>query len=196
MSAFLIGKSAPDFVVQAVVDGEETTISLKDYLGKYVVLFFYPKDFTYVCPTELHAFQEALEAFQERGAVVLGCSVDDIETHKRWLNTEKRAGGVAGITYPLLSDVEKTMSADYGVLLPKEELSLRGVFLIDKEGIVRHLTINDLPLGRSIEEELRVLDALIFFEAHGLVCPANWRVGEKAMAPNEAGLQSYFETLD
>ena len=120
MSAFLIGKSAPDFVVQAVVDGEETTISLKDYLGKYVVLFFYPKDFTYVCPTELHAFQEALEAFQERGAVVLGCSVDDIETHKRWLNTEKRAGGGAGITYPLLSDVEKTMSADYGVLLPKE----------------------------------------------------------------------------
>ncbi|WP_201456457.1 peroxiredoxin [Chlamydia sp. 17-3921] len=196
MSSSLIGKQAPNFTAQAVLNGEETMVSLKDFLGKYVVLFFYPKDFTYVCPTELHAFQDALAEFHERGAEVLGCSVDDIETHKRWLNTERKCGGISGISYPLLSDTVKTISEDYGVLNIEEGLSFRGVFLIDRSGIIRHAVINDLPIGRSIEEELRTLDALIFFETHGLVCPAEWRTGERGMVPSEAGLQSYFETLD
>lgn len=196
MTLSLVGKEAPNFVAQAVVNGETRTISLKDYLGKYVVLFFYPKDFTYVCPTELHAFQDALPHFHARGAEVIGCSVDDIATHKQWLATKKKQGGIEGITYPLLSDENKVISKNYHVLKPEEELSFRGVFLIDKGGIIRHLVVNDLPLGRSIEEELRTLDALMFFEANGLVCPANWHEGELAMAPNEEGLQSYFGTID
>ncbi|ANG66043.1 peroxiredoxin [Chlamydia gallinacea] len=196
MESLLIGKSAPDFTAHAVVNGEVQTISLADYRGKYVVLFFYPKDFTYVCPTELHAFQTALAEFHSRGAEVLGCSVDDIDTHQRWLNTDKKVGGVRGITYPLLSDVGGELSRLYGVLDSVSGLSFRGCFLIDKEGIIRHLVINDLFLGRSIDEEIRVLDALIFFENHGLVCPANWQQGQRAMAPNEEGLKEYFGTID
>ncbi|ANH78579.1 peroxiredoxin [Candidatus Chlamydia sanziniae] len=196
MTLPLVGKEAPNFIAQAVVDGKEKTVSLKDYLGKYVVLFFYPKDFTYVCPTELHAFQAVLEQFHARGAEVLGCSVDDIETHKQWLATEKKKGGIQGVTYPLLSDKSCTISKSYQVLKSEEGISFRGVFLIDRGGIVRHLVINDLPLGRSIEEELRTLDALIFFEANGLVCPADWHEGERGMVPNEEGLQSYFGTID
>ncbi|EPP32720.1 peroxiredoxin-2, partial [Chlamydia psittaci 84-8471/1] len=164
MGSLFIGKAAPDFSVQAVVDGEVKNISLKDYRGKYVILFFYPKDFTYVCPTELHAFQDSLEEFENRGAQVIGCSVDDLDTHQRWLKTDKKAGGVKGITYPLISDTTHELSKLYSVLDSQSGLSFRGSFLIDKEGIIRHMVVNDLPLGRSIDEELRVLDALIFFE--------------------------------
>lgn len=196
MEALLIGKPAPDFTAHAVVNGEVKTISLADYRGKYVILFFYPKDFTYVCPTELHAFQDSLQEFNNRGAEVLGCSVDDLDTHQRWLNTDKKSGGVQGITYPLISDVGGELSRLYGVLDSVSGLSFRGSFLIDKEGIVRHLVVNDLPLGRSIDEEMRVLEALIFFEQHGLVCPANWQQGQRAMAPNEEGLKEYFGTID
>ncbi|SYX09439.1 Probable peroxiredoxin,peroxidase,Truncated hemoglobins,peroxiredoxin,AhpC/TSA family [Chlamydia poikilotherma] len=196
MGSLFIGKTAPDFSLQAVVDGEVKNVSLKDYRGKYVILFFYPKDFTYVCPTELHAFQDSLEEFENRGAQIIGCSVDDLDTHKRWLDTDKRSGGVKGVTYPLVSDTTYELSKLYGVLDSQSGLSFRGSFLIDKDGIIRHMVINDLPLGRSIDEELRVLDALIFFENHGLVCPANWHQGEKAMAPNEEGLKEYFGTID
>ncbi|ASD31046.1 peroxiredoxin [Chlamydia abortus] len=196
MGSLFIGKTAPDFSVQAVVDGEVKNISLQDYRGKYVILFFYPKDFTYVCPTELHAFQDSLEEFENRGAQVIGCSVDDLDTHQRWLKTDKKAGGVKGITYPLISDTTHELSKLYNVLDSQSGLSFRGSFLIDKDGIIRHMVVNDLPLGRSIDEELRVLDALIFFENHGLVCPANWQQGQRAMAPNEEGLKEYFGTID
>ncbi|WP_139415010.1 peroxiredoxin [Chlamydia abortus] len=196
MGSLFIGKTAPDFSVQAVVDGEVKNISLQDYRGKYVILFFYPKDFTYVCPTELHAFQDSLEEFENRDAQVIGCSVDDLDTHQRWLKTDKKAGGVKGITYPLISDTTHELSKLYNVLDSQSGLSFRGSFLIDKDGIIRHMVVNDLPLGRSIDEELRVLDALIFFENHGLVCPANWQQGQRAMAPNEEGLKEYFGTID
>lgn len=196
MGSLYVGKPAPDFVAQAVVGKEVVNISLKDFRGKYVILFFYPKDFTYVCPTELHAFQEALGEFQSKGAEVLGCSVDDLDSHSRWLHTDRKSGGIAGVTYPLISDVSYEVSRLYGVFDEQSQLSFRGTFLIDKGGIVRHVVVNDLPLGRSIDEEKRVLDALIFFENHGLVCPANWQQGQKAMAPNDDGLKEYFGTID
>ncbi|WP_213358226.1 peroxiredoxin [Chlamydiifrater phoenicopteri] len=192
----LVGNEAPSFIAKAVVDGEVKTISLESYRGKNVVLFFYPKDFTFVCPTELHAFQDALPAFEERNSVVLGCSVDDEETHKRWLATPKKEGGIIGISYPLISDVSREISQKYGVLHEQENLSYRGLFLIDKAGVIRHAVINDLPLGRSVDEELRVLDALLFFEQNGMVCPANWKQGSKAMVPNDEGLKEYFSTID
>lgn len=196
MGAVCIGKLAPNFTGKAVVAGEVLEISLRDYLGKNVVLFFYPKDFTYVCPTELHAFQEKARDFAERDAVVIGCSVDDLETHARWLATPKSAGGIEGIEYPLLADTSHAISEAYGVFSHEQEVAFRGTFLIDRQGIVRHIVINDLPLGRSIGEELRVLDALSFFEAHGMVCPANWSQGQRAMLPNEEGLKAYFEMID
>ncbi|EPP34789.1 peroxiredoxin-2 [Chlamydia ibidis] len=196
MEPLSIGRPAPNFTAKAIVNGEIKEISLKDYLGKYVILFFYPKDFTYVCPTELHAFQDLLGDFEDRDAVVLGCSVDDLETHLSWLNTKRINGGIEGITYPLISDTTRSISKAYGVLKPEEQLSLRGTFLIDRTGIIRHAVINDLPLGRSTTEELRVLEALIFFEQNGMVCPANWQKGEKAMLPTDEGLKEYFSTID
>ncbi len=192
----LVGKQAPDFSGKAIVCGEEKEISLSDFRGKYVILFFYPKDFTYVCPTELHAFQDRLGDFEERGAVVIGCSVDDIQTHSRWLAVERRAGGIQGTQYPLLADDSLEISKAFGVLNPEGSVALRATFLIDKDGVIRHAVINDLPLGRSIEEELRVLDSQIFFENHGMVCPANWQSGERGMVPSEEGLKEYFQTID
>lgn len=188
----LVGSNAPDFVLPAAIHGEASMVSLKDLRGKYVVLFFYPKDFTYVCPTELLAFQDALQEFASRNAVVLGCSVDSVDSHLRWLQSPRSEGGIQGISYPLLSDETKQVSKDYGVLLESEGLSLRGTFLIDREGIIRHAVINDLPLGRSVDEEIRTLDALMFFEANGLVCPAHWKPGDRAMAPTQEGLKEYF----
>lgn len=192
----LIGKEAPDFTVQAVVNGTEKTITLREYRGKFVILFFYPKDFTYVCPTELHAFQENLGEFANRQAVVLGCSVDTIESHQRWLNTERKVGGIQGVEYPLISDTTHSISKAYQVFNTKEELAYRGSFLIDKEGIIRHAVINDFPIGRSIEEELRTLDAWIFYENNGLVCPANWKQGRKGMSPDDEGLKEFFSSID
>lgn len=192
----LVGKQAPLFSGKAVVRGEEKVLSLADFQGKYVVLFFYPKDFTYVCPTELHAFQDKLTDFEERGAVVIGCSVDDAETHARWLTVERNAGGIQGTEYPLLADDSLEISKMFGVLNPEGTLALRATFLIDKQGVIRHAVVNDLPLGRSIDEEIRILDSLIFFENHGMVCPANWRSGERGMVPSEEGLKEYFQTVD
>lgn len=189
----LIGKKAPEFRTQAVIDGgivnEYTLTHLR---GKYVILFFYPLDFTFVCPTELHAFQQRLPEFHKRNTEVIGCSVDSPHCHIAWLNTPKAEGGIQGITYPLLSDLNKTIARDYDVLVPGEGIAYRGLFLIDREGIVRHQVVNDLPLGRSVDETLRMLDALTLFETHGEVCPADWRQGKESLQANKAGLRKFF----
>ncbi len=192
--AVLVGKSAPDFDVKAVVNGGEIVDSytLSSLKGKNVILFFYPLDFTYVCPTELHAFQEKLADFESRNVQVVACSVDSWFSHAAWLNTPKSQGGIQGVTYPILSDFNKTIALDYDVLVDGMGASYRGLFLIDKDGIVRHQVVNDLPLGRSIDEVLRMVDALLFTEKHGEVCPANWQEGSKSMTPNAEGLKSYF----
>jgi len=189
----LVGKKAPKFTAKAVVDNQIVEgFSLEQYRGKNVILFFYPLDFTFVCPTELHAFQEKLSEFEKRNAQVVGCSVDSCYSHYAWLRTPKKEGGIEGITYPIISDIEKSIAEDYDVLVSGEGIAYRGLFLIDKKGIVRHQVVNDLPIGRSIDEILRVLDALLFFEENGQVCPANWRTGEKAMVPTDTGLKAYF----
>jgi peroxiredoxin (alkyl hydroperoxide reductase subunit C) len=193
MNSLLIGKTAPNFNVKAVVSGKIVTdFSLSNFLGQYVVFFFYPLDFTFVCPTELHAFQSKLDSFEQRNTQVIGCSVDSANSHAAWLSTSKNKGGIEGVTYPLVSDLTKTISKDFHVLKEDEGIAYRGLFILDKEGIVRHQLINDLPLGRSVEEVLRTLDALIHYENHGEVCPANWTVGAKTMKPTQEGLENYF----
>jgi peroxiredoxin (alkyl hydroperoxide reductase subunit C) len=189
----LVGKKAPHFSLKAVVDGKIAEgFSLEQFKGKNIIFFFYPLDFTFVCPTELHAFQEQLHEFEKRNTQVIGCSVDSVFSHLAWLNTPKNKGGIAGVTYPLVSDLNKTVANDYDVLDPAAGISYRGLFLIDRHGIVRHQVVNDLALGRSVEEAVRMIDALCFHEEYGEVCPANWKQGEKGMKPTEEGLQSYF----
>ncbi len=193
MNSLLIGKNAPGFKTKAVLNGKITTdFSLNNYLGQYVVFFFYPLDFTFVCPTELHAFQKELDAFEKRGAQVIGCSVDSVNSHFAWINTPKNKGGIEGVTYPLVSDLTKSISREYHVLKEDEGIAYRGLFIIDKEGVVRHQLVNDLPLGRSVDEALRILDALIYYEQNGEVCPANWKTGAKTMKPTQEGLENYF----
>ena len=192
--AVLVGKQAPDFAATAVVGGDfKENFKLSDHRGKYVLLFFYPLDFTFVCPTELHAFQSKLEDFKKLNCEVIGCSIDSQFSHLAWLNTKKEDGGIEGVNYPLVADINKTIARDYDVLIPNDGIALRGAFLIDKEGVVKHQTINDLPLGRNVDEYLRLLEALQFTEEHGEVCPANWKKGEKSMKPTQAGLKSYFK---
>lgn len=189
----LVGKLAPMFKAKAVIEGKIVEdFSLNRYLGQYVLFFFYPLDFTFVCPTELHAFEAELEEFQKRNSQVVACSVDSHFSHAAWLNTPKAKGGIEGITYPLVSDLNKTIARDYQVLKEDEGIAYRGLFLIDRQGVIRHQLINDLPLGRSVSEALRTLDALIFHEKHGEVCPANWQTGAKSMHPTQAGLEIYF----
>jgi alkyl hydroperoxide reductase subunit AhpC len=188
MPAF-VTKEAPDFTAEAVVHEEFRTIRLSDYRGKYVVLFFYPLDFTFVCPTEIIAFSERVEEFRKRGAEVLGCSVDSKFSHLAWIRTPRTDGGLGGLKYPLLSDLTKKISADYGVLL-ETGVALRATFLIDRKGIIRHSLVNDLPLGRNIDETVRMIDALHFFEQHGEVCPANWKPGTMSIDTKNAG--KYF----
>jgi peroxiredoxin (alkyl hydroperoxide reductase subunit C) len=191
--ASLVGKKAPHFSAKAVSKGKVIDeFSLQDLLGRYVVFFFYPLDFTFVCPTELHAFQSKIKEFETRGASVVACSIDSHFSHLAWLAMPKKEGGIAGVEYPIVSDIHKTIARDYGVLCIEQGIAYRGVFLIDKEGIVRHQTINDLPIGRSIDEELRSLEALIFYEKHGEVCPADWREGEKGMSPDYKGVKEFF----
>ncbi|MBU4271417.1 MAG: peroxiredoxin [Planctomycetes bacterium] len=193
----LVTKEAPDFVAQAVMpDGSFAELKLSSYRGKYVLLFFYPLDFTFVCPSEIVAFDAALEKFEKKGAQVLGCSVDSHFTHLAWRNTPRKQGGIGPIRYPLVSDLTKQISRDFGVLLEDGGVALRGLFLIDKQGIVRHSLINDLPIGRSVDEALRVLDALRFHEEHGDVCPANWHEGEEAIKPTAEGVASYLAKHD
>jgi peroxiredoxin (alkyl hydroperoxide reductase subunit C) len=187
----LVNKPAPDFTATAVVNKDFKEVSLSSYRGKNVLLFFYPLDFTFVCPTELHAFQEKLETFRSKNTEVIGVSIDSQFSHLAWLNTPKSEGGIEGVTYPLVSDIHKTIARDYDVL-HEDGVALRGAFLIDKNGLVRHQTINDLPLGRNVNEFLRLVDALDFHEEHGEVCPANWEEGQKGMTTDKAGLKSYF----
>lgn len=189
----LVGKPAPYFEAAAVSGGQIIPdFSLTTLQGKYVLFFFYPLDFTFVCPTELHAFEQFKAEFAKRDAEIVGCSVDSVYSHLAWLSTPKAKGGIEGITYPLVSDINKNISTDYEVLKADEGIAYRGLFLIDKEGMIRHQLVNDLPLGRSCEEALRMLDALIFFEQNGEVCPANWKSGERAMRPTNDGLEEYF----
>lgn len=193
MNHCLIGKLAPQFKAKAVqIDRIIDDFSLKEFFGKYVIFFFYPLDFTFVCPTELHAFQEKLNEFEKRNAVVIGCSVDSWYSHFAWLATPKEKGGIKGVTYPIISDLNKSIAAQYQVLKEDDGIAFRGLFLIDRQGIIRHQLINDLSLGRSISEVLRILDALIFHEKHGEVCPANWAIGDKAMKPTQEGLIKYL----
>lgn len=194
MSSLLVGKKAPNFKAAAVAHGKiNENFSLDLFAGKYVIFFFYPLDFTFVCPTELHAFQEKLKEFEARDAQVIGCSVDSVFCHLAWVNTPKNQGGIQGVEYPLVADLNKSIAKGYHVLNEEAGVAFRGLFLIDKEGIIRHQLVNDLPLGRSVDEALRLLDALIFHEEHGEVCPANWQKGEKAMKPTQEGLTAYFE---
>jgi len=192
--AVLVGKEAPDFDVKAVINGNEivNSYTLSQHRGKYVVLFFYPKDFTFVCPTELHAFQDRLADFEAKGVQLLGCSVDSEFSHFAWLNTPKNRGGIEGVTYPLLADFNKTIAKDYDVLHDGSGAAFRGLFLIDKNGVVKHQLVNDMPLGRNVAEALRIIDALQYNEKHGEVCPANWTEGDQAMTANQDGLNAYF----
>jgi len=204
----LVGKEAPVFNAPAIINGYENvdSFSLDQFIGKKeVIFFFYPKDFTYVCPTEILAFQNKLAEFEKRGVAVVGASTDTPEVHLAWLSTPKNKGGIEGVKYPLVADVAKTIAHNYGVLIgdwdynEKNELSydgagvaFRGTFFIDKEGIVRHETINDLPLGRNIDEMLRIVDAWHHVQEHGEVCPANWQEGEDAMVADREGVASYL----
>jgi peroxiredoxin 2/4 len=188
----LVTKEAPDFTAKAVMpDNTFSDLTLSSYRGKYVILFFYPLDFTFVCPSEIIAFDSALEKFQKKNAQVVGVSVDSHYTHWAWKNTSRDDGGIGQIRYPLVADLNKSIARSFGVLLD-ESVALRGLFLIDKEGIVRHALINDLPIGRSVDEALRTLDALQFHEKHGDVCPANWREGDEAMKPTAEGVAQYL----
>jgi len=188
----LVTKQAPMFEAEAVMPNNSfETVSLSSYRGKYVLLFFYPLDFTFVCPSEILAFNRQLDAFTSKNCELLVVSVASIYTHLAWKNTPVNLGGIGTIQFPLISDISKSISADYGVLL-EGGVSLRGLFLIDKEGVVRHQLINDLPLGRNVDEALRVIDALQFHETHGEVCPANWRPGDDAMKPTPEGVADYL----
>lgn len=191
MSA-LVTQPAPDFTAQAVMpDNSFTSLTLSQYRGRYVVLFFYPLDFTFVCPSEIIAFDKKLGDFRKRDCEVIGVSVDSHYTHWAWKNTPREQGGIGKVQYPLVADLSKSISRDYGVLVG-DEVALRGLFLIDKQGVIRHAVINDLPLGRNVDEALRMVDALRYVETHGEVCPANWREGEEAMRPDADGVASYL----
>jgi len=204
----LVGKLAPAFNAKAVINGEEIIedFSLEQYLGnKHVLFFFYPKDFTFVCPTELHAFQEKLAEFEKRNVAVVACSTDTEQSHWGWLQVPKAKGGIEGITYPIVADTTKTVSINYGILFGDYDynddgemvatgdmIAYRALFLIDKDGIVRHQIVNDMPLGRNVDEALRMIDALQYFEENGEVCPANWRKGDAAMKETHEGVASYL----
>lgn len=189
----LVQKPAPDFKAEAILpDGETKEITLSSFKGKnYVVLFFYPLDFTFVCPTEILAFSHRIEEFEKRGVQVLGVSVDSVHTHRAWRNTSLENGGIGAIKYPLVSDLDKSIAQSFGVLIDGG-VALRGTFLIDKAGLVRQATINDLPLGRSVDETLRLVDALQFTEQHGEVCPAGWQKGQSGMKADAKGVAAYL----
>ena len=189
----LVGKPAPEFKAQATMpDGSFQEISLSDYKDKnYVLLFFYPLDFTFVCPTEIIAFSNKVEEFQRRGVQVLSCSVDSKFSHLGWQKVPRTEGGLGNIGYPMLEDMNKKIAADYGVLLDAG-IALRGLFLIDKSGTVQHAVVNNLPLGRNVDEAMRMVDALQFHEKNGEVCPANWTDGDKGMKADPKGSKEYF----
>lgn len=189
----LVGKPAPLFSCEAVIDGQIKTISLEDYLIGTIVLFFYPLDFSFVCPTELHAFQDDHDEFKKRNATILGISIDSVYSHLAWLAQPKVEGGIAGITYPVLSDITKSISRLYHVLDEEEGIAYRALFIIDKHGIVQSTQINNLSLGRNIKEVLRLVDAIEFVSVHGEVCPANWMLGQEALTADHKGVVEYFQ---
>ncbi len=205
----LVGKKAPLFEANAVINGGEFAekFSLEQFIGKkHVVFFIYPLDFTFVCPTEILAFQKKLAEFEKRDVAVVGCSVDSQFSHWAWLNTELKNGGIKGVKFPLVSDLDKTISENFDVLAGEydydeeddlstfegDAVAYRGLFLIDKQGVVRHQVVNDLPLGRSVDEALRMVDALQYFEENGEVCPADWKPGEDAMEATAEGVAKYL----
>ena len=188
-----VTQPAPDFTATAVMPDNtfNEEFSLSSLKGKYVILFFYPLDFTFVCPSEIIAFDKKLEAFKSRNCELIGVSVDSHFSHWAWKNTPVNKGGIGNVQYPLVADLTKNISRDYGVLMD-DAIALRGLFLIDKEGIVQHALVNNLPLGRNVDEAIRVLDALQFTEEHGEVCPANWNKGDEAMKPSADGVAEYL----
>ena len=206
--AVLVGKKAPSFSAKAVVNGGEMVenFSLDQYVGKKnVILYFYPADFTFVCPTEIIAFQDKIAEFESRDVQVVGVSVDSEFSHWKWLQTEKKEGGIKGVKYPLVADSSMTISENFDVLAGEYDytdegqiifkgtpMAYRGLFLIDKEGTVRHQVVNDMPLGRSIDEAIRIVDALQFFEENGEVCPADWHKGDKGLTPTQEGIADYL----
>jgi len=191
LTAF-VSQKAPDFTADAYVNGEFKKVSLSDYRGKKVVLFFYPLDFTFVCPTEILAFTDRLDEFKKRDTEVIAVSVDSHFTHHAWAQVDRKDGGIKGVNYPLVADLSKNISRSYAVLLEDAGIALRGLFIINKDGILKHATINHLDLGRNIDEVLRLLDAVDYTEQYGEVCPVNWKKGEKAMKPTAAGLREYM----
>mmetsp|Transcript_28284 Transcript_28284/g.61978 ORF Transcript_28284/g.61978 Transcript_28284/m.61978 type:complete len:199 (-) Transcript_28284:63-659(-) len=195
MSVCVIQKQAPDFYAEAVIDGEFRTISLKDFRGKYVVLFFYPLDFTFVCPTEIIAFSDRIAEFRALDCEVIGCSVDSHFCHLAWTKLSRKEGGLGECNIPLVSDITKAISKDYEVLIEEGDaagVSLRGLFIISPTGILRQKTVNDLPVGRSVDEVLRLVKAFKFTDEHGEVCPANWKPGMETMKPDPNGALEYF----
>ncbi len=207
--AVLVGKKAPLFEADAVINGDEFVekFSLDQYIGKkYVVFFFYPLDFTFVCPTELLAFQDKLNEFESKNVAVVGCSIDSKYSHLAWLKTDRENGGIKGVSYPLVSDLSKTIAQNFDVLAGEYEynteddeidfkgdaVAYRGLFLIDKQGVVRHQLVNDLPLGRNIDEVLRMVDALQCYEEHGEVCPVNWHKGDETMKETPEDVADYL----
>ena len=191
-----VGHQTPDFTATVVADQEFKTIKLSDYRGKYVVLFFYPLDFTFVCPTEITAFSDRYEEFSKLGTEVLGVSVDSEFSHLAWIQTDRKAGGVGDLNYPLVSDIKKEISAAYNILDPEAGVALRGLFIIDKEGIVQHATINNLSFGRNVDETLRTLQAIQYVQTHpDEVCPAGWQPGEKTMIPDPVKSKVYFDSV-
>ena len=191
--SLLVTNPAPDFTATAVMPDNsfKEDFTLSDYKGRYVMLFFYPMDFTFVCPSEIIAFNRALDTFKAANCEVISVSTDSHFTHLAWKNTPVNNGGIGDIRFPMVSDLDKSISEKYGILL-NNSIALRGLFIIDRKGILRHATINDLPLGRDVDETLRVLDALQFTEKYGDVCPANWHKGDDAMKPSAEGVAEYL----
>ena len=189
----LVTRQAPDFTATAVMadNSMKPDFTLSDYRGKYVILFFYPLDFTFVCPSEIIAFDKALDTFKAKNCEIIGVSIDSQFSHWAWKNTPINQGGIGNIRFPLVADLDKNISRRFGVLLDAG-IALRGTFLIDRDGVIRHAVINDLPLGRNIDEALRMVEALQFHEQHGEVCPANWSDGQEAMTPTAAGVADYL----
>ncbi|TVU29812.1 hypothetical protein EJB05_21399, partial [Eragrostis curvula] len=193
----LVGNKAPDFEAEAVFDQEFINVKLSDYIGKkYVILFFYPLDFTFVCPTEITAFSDRYEEFEKLNTEVLGVSIDSVFSHLAWVQTDRKSGGLGDLKYPLVSDVTKSISKSFGVLIPDQGIALRGLFIIDKEGVIQHSTINNLAIGRSVDETMRTLQALQYVQENpDEVCPAGWKPGEKSMKPDPKGSKEYFAAI-
>jgi alkyl hydroperoxide reductase subunit AhpC len=196
MSKVFVGKPAPSFKKPAVVNGDFAEVTLEQFKGKYLILFFYPLDFTFVCPTEIIAFSDRAQEFRDLGAEVAAVSVDSEHSHLAWINTPRKQGGLGKMSIPVIADVTKSLSRDYGVLIEEEGIALRGLFIISPEGILRQITVNDLPVGRSVDETLRLLKAFQFTDKNGEVCPANWQEGSASMKPDHKGSLDYFKNVE